>query len=455
MYRFLIAIFAALLASLPAFAAPSSSRPIRVLILDGQSAGAYHDWQLTTPVLRKELEDSGLFRVSVATSPKTGEDFSSFKPDFSSYQVVVSNLDAPDWPPELERQLEQFVGGGGGLVVVHAADNAFPDWPAWNRMTGIGGWRGRTEKAGPYWYFSSGQQDGKLVSDPAPGPAGSHGARLPFLITSRAPQHPIMRGLPSAWMHAPDELYATLRGPGEHMTVLATAHSDPTNKGTGHDEPMLLVIDYGKGRVFHTTMGHDVMALSGVGFITTFLRGTEWAATGKVTQKVPPDFPTAASVSYRAEIAAMDPAFGGRTPAAASPQRSFDATADAALAAMRKRAAELNIGGVAVVAYFEGDDIQSWTSKMAVVGKRKDPVTATDKGANLIGIAYAKAAEMADTLKDSGSKVRPPMTGEFGWEGGVIVRGKSGWCVAAFSGGKSADDVQVSHAGAAALKGGL
>jgi type 1 glutamine amidotransferase len=85
------------------------------------------------------------------------------------------------------------------------------------------------------------------------------------------------------------------------MTVLATAWSDPANRGTGHDEPMLMVLTYGKGRVFHTTMGHDLAALACVGFITTFQRGTEWAATGKVTQKVPPDFPTADHVSTRAE----------------------------------------------------------------------------------------------------------------------------------------------------------
>ena len=340
MNRFFLAVLVAVLCGLPGYA-PAASRqdPIRVLILDGQSGGPYHDWKLTTAVLRKELEDAGIFRVSVATSPETGGDFSGFHPDFASYQVVVSNLDAPEWPAALERELDHFVSSGGGLVVVHAADNAFPDWPAWNRMIGIGGWRGRSEKSGPLWYL----RDDKLVSDPSPGPAGSHGARLPFLVTTRVPGHPIMRGLPQAWMHAPDELYATLRGPGEHMTVLATAHSDPANKGTGRDEPSLLVVDYGRGRVFHTTMGHDVMALSGVGFLTTFQRGTEWAATGKVTQKVPVDFPTAESVSYRPGIAAMDPDFG-----AAPRAQGFEGAADAALAAMRKRAADLNVTGVAV-----------------------------------------------------------------------------------------------------------
>ena len=111
------------------------------------------------------------------------------------------------------------------------------------------------------------------------------------------------------WMHAADELYATLRGPGKNMTVLATAHSDPKNKGTDRDEPMAMVLSYGKGRVFHTTMGHDVSALSCVGLMTLIQRGTEWAATGRVTQNVPANFPTANTVSFRADIASMDPAF--------------------------------------------------------------------------------------------------------------------------------------------------
>ena len=131
-------------------------------------------------------------------------------------------------------------------------------------------------------------------------------------------------------------------------------------------------------------------------------------------------------------------------PVAANGARNFDEAANAALLGMRQRAAELGISGVAVVAYFEGDSIQSWSSKMVVVGRMKDNPSATDKGSNLLAIAYSKAAEMADTLKDSGSQVRPPMTGEVGWTGGVILRGKTGYLIAAFSGGKSEDDVKVS-----------
>src|SRR4249920_152041 len=251
-------------------AAPAAP-PIMAMILDGQSGGTYHAWQQVTPVLKKQLEDTGLFHVDVVTSPVSTGDFSNFKPDFTKYQVVVSNYDAPDWPADLKAAFERYMQNGGGLVSVHAADNAFPGWKAFNEMTGVGGWRNRNEQAGPMWYY----KDGKIASDSAPGNAGSHGLRTPFLITVRNGDHPITKGIPKAWMHQGDELYAKLRGPEENMTVLATAYADPANNGTGRDEPQLMVLTYGKGRVFHTTMGHDVSALSSVDFVVTLQRGTE------------------------------------------------------------------------------------------------------------------------------------------------------------------------------------
>jgi type 1 glutamine amidotransferase len=284
MRRFIWILSAVLVAT-----AACAASPLPALIVDGQNN---HDWKKTTPVLKQLLEESGLFKVDVVTSPPKGEDFSNFNPDFSKYKVVISNYNGEPWPETVQLSFEKYVANGGGFVSYHAADNAFPKWQGYNQMIGEGGWG---NQPGPYWYF----KDGKLISDDSPGPTGSHGARHPFRVVIRNSKHPITKGLPPAWMHTGDELYARLRGPFEHVTVLGTAFSDPENKGTGHDEAMLMAISFGKGRVFHTTLGHDVPAMQCAGFITTFQRGAEWAATGKVTVKVPKDFPTADQVSIR------------------------------------------------------------------------------------------------------------------------------------------------------------
>jgi len=131
-----------------------------------------------------------------------------------------------------------------------------------------------------------------------------------------------------------------------------------------------------------------------------------------------------------------------------SSEKVFNDLADKALLAMKQRAEELKIKGAAVVAYVPGNDVTSWSSKMLVVGHFKTSSSSTnDPGSNLLAIAYSKAAEMADTLKPSGTTGRTPMKGEFGWQGGWIVQGKTGHIIAAFSGGKSEDDVKVSKTG--------
>lgn len=299
----------------PSVAATINEKPkkgLKVLIIDGQNN--HVQWPKITYMMKQYLEETGKFTVDVSRTYYTwnGDDLvqqyqvpgvgksvplpkprmdSAYHPDFSKYDVVICNFgwNAAPWSDATQADFEQYIKKGGGLVVVHAANNSFPNWPAYNRMIGLGGWGDRSEKDGPYVYYD---QNGKLVRDTKPGNAGSHGAQTEFMITVRNSKHPIMKGIPERWLHAKDELYDRLRGPAENMEVLATAFSPKSNRGTDQNEPMLMTIQYGKGRIFHTALGHADYSVACVGFITTLQRGAQWAATGKVDIPVPNDFPT-------------------------------------------------------------------------------------------------------------------------------------------------------------------
>jgi type 1 glutamine amidotransferase len=271
--------------------------PIKALIVDGQNNHGV--WPTTTKMMKQWLEHSSLFTVDVATAAPQGTD-PDFKPDFTAYDVVISNFGygAAPWPAETRQAFEAFVSGGGGFVVIHAADNSFPEWPAYNEMIGLGGWGNRSEKDGPYVYLNAA---GETVRDDSPGPGGNHGAQWEFPVVIRDADHPVTKGMPVEWLHAKDELYDKLRGPARNMRILATAESQVT----GRHEPMIFTIEYGEGRVFHTPMGHAEYSMECVGFITTLQRGTQWAATGEVTIPIPDDFPTATEVrSRKAELPA-------------------------------------------------------------------------------------------------------------------------------------------------------
>jgi hypothetical protein len=274
---------------------------IKVMILTGQ-CNQYHNWALSSAAIKRMLEEAGKFDVTVVTSPPKGGDMSTFTPTFAGYGAVVMDYEGDDWPEPTKRAFVDYVRGGGGLVLVHAADNAFPKWPEFLEMSGVGGWEDRNESWGPKVRW----RDGKMVLDSTTPGTAQHPSPHDFLVTSRAPEHPIMKGLPAQWLHANDELYSQLRGPAKNLQVLATASAEKAKGGTGENEPMFMTIAFGKGRVFHNTLGHagpkdvaPVPALSSVDYIVSIQRGVEWAATGKVTQPVPSDFPTAEHTSVR------------------------------------------------------------------------------------------------------------------------------------------------------------
>ncbi len=301
--------------TITAFAQEKPDSPqikIKALIIDGQNN--HGQWPKTTFMLKRYLEESGLFDVQVQRTAYTwkGEEYladypitgtgrtevveeprtdPNYRPDFSKYDVVICNFgwNAAPWPNATRKSFESYIGNGGGLVVFHGANNSFPDWKAYNAMIGLGGWGDRTEKDGPYVYFN---ENNRLIKDMSPGKAGVHGPQHEYQIQIRNTGHPITKGMPNIWLHTKDELYQQLRGPAENMEILATTYASKEFDGSGRHEPALMVLNYGKGRIFHTIMGHADYSLECVGFITTMLRGAEWAATGKVSIPIPDDFPS-------------------------------------------------------------------------------------------------------------------------------------------------------------------
>ncbi len=234
---------------------------IQALIITGQNG---HDWRATTPVLRTLLEETGKFEVRV-TDEFRGAGAESLAP----YDVVILNYydRRPEqrWGERAQKALEEYVRGGKGLVVYHFSTAAFDGWTEFEKMA-AGNWR--------------------------PG-HGHHSARHDFKVEIKDREHPITRGLAASYPQPNDELYANLRWqPEGTYHVLATAWDDHTLyksgekqpvPGPGLHQPMLWTVEYGKGRVFTTALGHDAEAMKSEIFIATLRRGTEWAATGNVT----------------------------------------------------------------------------------------------------------------------------------------------------------------------------
>ncbi len=247
---------------------PSKAAKIPVLIITGQNG---HDWRGTTPLLREELEQTGRFDVHVT------EEFRGAGPEtLAPYDLVILNYydgKKPQlrWGDRADAALLDFVRSGKGLVVYHFSIAAFDGWTEFDKLC-AGNWRPNH---------------------------GHHSARHDFTVQIRDEQHPITRGLKTSIPQTSDELYANLKWqPEGTFHVLATAWDDHSlynsNEkqpipGPGIDEPMLWTVNYGKGRVFVTALGHDVAAVQTPVFTVTFTRGAEWAATGQVTLPVPPE----------------------------------------------------------------------------------------------------------------------------------------------------------------------
>jgi type 1 glutamine amidotransferase len=244
-------------------AAPAADdKPVKVLIITGDHG---HKWQETTPFLKNLLTKAGM-KVDVTETP--AKDLTAA--NLAKYDVLLLNYKdtkngGPDtrWSDENKQAFSDAVRNGKGLVVYHHASSAFvsgSDFDKEFEKVIAGGWRKQ----------------------------GNHGKRHAFRVTTRKPDHPIMKDMPAEFQHANDELYQnSVMFPDS--VVLATAYSDKNldPKNSDKHEPVVWVASYGKGRVCENVLGHDVEAMQSPGFQTLLIRCVEWAGTGDVHYPVP------------------------------------------------------------------------------------------------------------------------------------------------------------------------
>ena len=250
---------------------------IHVLIVDGINN---HDWAAATAGIRSILDEAGGFSVDVSTL--TPEMLNQWKPNLFKYQVLVNNFNGGHldngtrWPQPVEKQMEAYVKSGGGLVVWHAANNAFLHWAAYNDMIGLG-WR--NPAFGPGLAISD---NGTVVTIPkGTGMRPGHPQRGDFQVYVLDHNHPITRGLPEHWLQPMEQLTHGQHGPVQGLTILTYAHSPVSGK----NEPMDWVKHYGRGRVYVTMLGHTWKNepnpnLESPEFRKLVSQGIRWAATG-------------------------------------------------------------------------------------------------------------------------------------------------------------------------------
>lgn len=299
--KFPAIVFVSTLLIPAALFAETPDKKINVLLVDGFSN---HNWQLNTALIRGILEPTGYFKLTVSTSPPTADSpgWDLWRPAFSDYDVVIQTCNdiqgGPSWPASVRKDFETYVSNGGGVFIYHSANNAFPQWDAYNRIIGLG-WRQPDQGVA----LAVGE-DGTIIRIPkGEGRGTGHGERVDAVL-ARIGEHPIHKGLPRKWKTPDIEIYHYARGPAENVDVLSFAHDAETHMRW----PIEWTVSYGKGRVYTATYGHvwkddsqpERMRCAAVQ--TLMIRALWWLARRNDMPPVPADFPSEDAVSIRKEI---------------------------------------------------------------------------------------------------------------------------------------------------------
>ncbi len=238
---------------------------IRTLLLTGHNN---HDWRRTSPFVANLLRETGKFEVEITEDPGSALEDAA---QLATYDLLFNEYNGPMWSETASTNFESAVRSGTGLVVFHGASLAFPGWEPYERMCGRSFVRGTS----------------------------SHAEYREIRIVMRDREHAITKDVRNFTQM--DELYHTMPNlHGVPVNVLATGYSEPDEdagmQGSGNDEPVVMTIAYGEGRVFHYTLGHlwpaevfpgytgnTLLSFIGEPFQELLFRGCEWAARGEVT----------------------------------------------------------------------------------------------------------------------------------------------------------------------------
>jgi len=235
--------------------ATEPGKPVELLIITGDE---FHDWKTSTQLMSDFLSAQGTVHVHMTSTPSTDltdENLAKYDVLLLNYKDTAKGAPETRWSDANKEAFLKAVRGGKGLVVFHYASAAFakPNWAEFEKAI-AGGWRTQ----------------------------GYHGPPHEFVVKKVGESHPISKGLPDQFHHTIDELYSnSVMMPGS--IVLATAFCDPSKpKGTGKDEPVIWVNQYGQGRVYVNVLGHDAKALADPNLQAWLRRGVIWAAGGEL-----------------------------------------------------------------------------------------------------------------------------------------------------------------------------
>jgi len=223
----------------------AAEQPQKILLVTGEDP--HHNWRLTAPALKEIIERDPRLSVDIVDQLVHLQTV-----QWNSYAaaILLFKNESPDLPGRQGfDELRQFVRQGGGLVLVHFACGAFEEFK-----------QDYAELAGRVWF---GLQ-------PPPG-RRQHDPRGSFLVQISDASHAITQGMDD--FRVDDELYTCLEG-STPITVLASAKS----RIDGKTYPMAFTHEYGKGRVFLCTLGHDVRALETPELGALYRRGCAWVA---------------------------------------------------------------------------------------------------------------------------------------------------------------------------------